>query len=234
MAQCFQGMFEGQTISLDRRECDVTSEKSIRAAFLKYDFNYVLNCAAMTDMESCQKNPKECFAINVTGAYLLNKVCLEKGKKLVHISSDYAVNPVNNYGWSKFLSEQVVNKKFLTIRTSFFSQKIFIISNLLKGKKTAVYKNLYFNPVSINRLAEEIKKNINKKGLINIFSAEKISFIKFADLFVKIFGIQNSLIKPVVFQEKNGLNRKKVSVIKSDILIDIEEDMKKFQRLRYN
>ena len=230
LAKHFQSMYPKQSISLGRAKCDITSEKSLRKAISKFDGNYVLNCAALTNIDDCEQKLLKCFNINTFGAYLLNKVCLEKGKKLIHISSNYALDPVNNYGWSKYLSEKVISRNFLIIRTSFYSKDLFIIKNILKGKKIKVYKNLYFNPISINRLAEEIQVNLGKKGVINLFSSRKISYLKFARLICETFGINKNLIHPVSYGNENKTQRPINSFVEPDVNIDIKKDLLGFKK----
>ena len=229
LAKCFGRIFEEQSLRLSKKECDITSEKSLRKAISKLDGDYVLNCAAITDIEACEQKPLECFNVNTFGVYLLNKICLEKNKKLIHISSNYAVNPVNNYGWSKYLAEKVVSKNFLVIRTSFYSNDFYIIKNISAEKKTNVYKNLTFNPISIVTLAKGIKANLDKKGILNLFSSKKISYLEFARLYCDIFGINKNLIRPARYKNKK-IKRPSNSFVKSSKTINIITDMVEFKK----
>lgn len=234
LAKCFNEIYNEKSISLSREECDVTSEESIKKAVLSCDCKYVLNCAAMTDVVECEQKPLECFSINTTAVYLLNKVCLQYDRKLIHISSDYALKPVNNYGWSKYLSENVVDKKFLVIRTNFYNKETFIVKNLLEGKETNVYTDVYFNPISINKLANEIYSNMEKTGILNLFTSRKISYFKFAHIFCEVFGLNKELISPVVYKDNGKVNRPNNSYIKTDKNLDIKVDLTDFKKFYEN
>lgn len=229
LARCFQEIFRDECISLSKKQCDITSEKSLRKVISKFDGNYVLNSAAITDIDDCEKNPMKCFKVNTFGVFLLNKVCQENNKKLIHISSNYAVKPVNNYGWSKYLSEKIVSKKFLVVRTAFYSNDFYMIKNLSRRKKTNVYKKLTFNPVSISTLAKEIMLNVGKKGILNIFSSRKISYLEFAHLYCQAFKISKDLIAPID-QKSEEFKRPLHSFIKPDIKIDITNDLIEFKK----
>jgi len=229
LAKCFGRIFEEQSLRLSKRECDITSEKSLRKAISKFSGKYVLNCAAITNIEVCEQQPLECFKVNTFGVYLLNEICQENNKKLIHLSSNYAVSPMNNYGWSKYLSEKVVSKNFLVIRTSFYSNDFYIIKNLSEGKKTNVYENLTFNPISTVTLAKEIKANLSRKGVLNLFSSKKTSYLEFARLYCDIFGINKNLIRPARYKNEK-IKRPRNSFIKSSKTINIRTDMIEFKK----
>ncbi len=233
LAQCFFKLYEKECWRLNKKECDITSLESVQKNIEKYPCRYVLNCAAITDIEKCEKDTELCFKVNVCGVFNLNKACWRLGKKLIHISSDYAINPVNNYGWSKYLSEKTIHKRFLMIRTNFYDRNNFIAKNILKGNKIEVYKDKFFNPISINGLAEKIYLNSKKAGILNIFTSNKLSYVKFANLFCEIFGLNKKLIRPVKYKNKINIKRPTNSYVPSDFRIKIREDLINFKKYLY-
>lgn len=203
LAQYFSKKYSKECILLSKNECDITNRKILEKAISISNCKYILNCAALTDINYCQDNFEECFNVNTLAVSYLTEIVNKNNKKLIHISSDYAKNPINVYGYSKFLSEMYVNSDTdLVIRTSFFSPKYFIIKSLLLGQKTSAYENMYFNPVSVVQLVEQIYNLKDSKGLINIFSDKKISKYEFAKLFAKTNEIDESLIEPTAFIQK--------------------------------
>lgn len=231
LANFFSKEYKKESILISKKECDVTDLKQLEKVFKKYNFKYVLNTAAITDIKYCETNSEGCFNVNTLAIQSLSKLCEKYNKKLIHISSDYAVHTTNIYGYSKFLSERILDqKKDLVIRTSFYSPKYFIIKSLLTGNKTPCYKNMYFNPVSINRLIGEIYKNKEKVGLINIFSEKKISKYDFGKMFANVFDIDQNLVKPENFiQKPNEVILPLNSFVKSDIKIKLDEDLGNFR-----
>lgn len=232
LARCFLKYYGKECKALSKKGCDITDLKILESVIKNSKCEYVINCAAITDIQFSEKNPEKCFEINSIAVNNVGKFCDKYNKKFIHFSSDYAVNPVNIYGYSKFISEKVLTlKKDLIIRTSFYSQDYFVIKSLLQGNKTLVYKNVFFNPVSINRLVLEIYKNKDKVGILNIFTDKKISKYNFGSKIAKILKIDKKLLKPVNFKNKLSevilpLN----SFVKSDIKISLDEDLLSFKK----
>lgn len=230
LAEGFQKLYPTYITRLSKEECNILEEQSIRETFKKHKEKYILNCAAITDLLYCEKNPKECLAVNAIGPYLLNTICQEFGKKLINISSDYASKEINIYGLSKYIGEKMVDKTMLTIRTNFYDEKTFIIKELLRQHTVETYSNIFFNPISINRLIREIITKKDKQGLFNIFSDKKISFSSFASKVCRAFNLDKNLITKVVYKNNDGtLYRPLSSYIKSDITVDIRDDLQDFK-----
>jgi len=230
LAQCFKKLFPEKSLLLTKSQCDLTKPQIVEKKIKSFPHEYILNCAAITDIELCEKDPSLCFKVNSTSLFDLDRICLKYSKKLINISSDYAVKPTNIYGWSKYFSEKFVSPRNLVIRTSFYCKESFLINPLLRGKETNVYKNRFFNPISINRLAIEIFKHRNLQGIKNFVSLKKMSFYSFSENFCKIFSLNKNLLKPVIYKNtKDKAFRPLSSYIKSDIRVDIKRDIMDFK-----
>jgi dTDP-4-dehydrorhamnose reductase len=231
LAKNFQGNYSAECVVLNKIECDITNAKALEGVIKKTKCKYILNCAAITDIEYCETNPKKCFDVNSIAVYQLSRLCHKYNRKLIHFSSDYAINPVNVYGHSKFVSEKSVDPlNTLTIRTSFYSPDYYIIKSLLANKKTQVYKNMYFNPVSVTRLVKEIYKNKDRRGLLNIFTDRKISKYDFAKKVIEIFNLDKKLIRPETYtKDQRHAQRPLDSFVKSDVKISLDEDLSVFK-----
>lgn len=232
LAIYFQKSYGAECEVLNRKKCDITDKKALEKIIRKSDCKYVLNCAAITDIEYCEINPKKCFEVNSIAIGNLNTLCQKYNKKLIHFSSDYAVNPINVYGYSKFISEQIIDQNnTLIIRTSFYSPNFYIIKSLLANKNTPVYKNMYFNPVSVTRLVSEIYKGKDRSGILNIFTDIKISKYDFAKKVTKTFNLDKKLISPVNFINNSKKAQMPLnSFVKSDIKISLDEDLLFFKK----
>lgn len=225
LARHFIDKFTEIAIPISHSECDITDEISVKKIIEKYNFKYVLNCAAMTDIDQCEKKPDIAFAINYQGPRNLKTICQKYSKKLILISSNYAVKPINTYGKSKQIMETLADDSCLVFRTDFYDNENFIVKNVLQNKKFMAYTNSFFNPVSVNRLVKEIYNNKDEKGLVNIFSSSCISYYDFAILFAKINKIKLSHIEKglssISIRPLNGC-------VKSDINIDIIKDLENY------
>ncbi|MFA5360559.1 MAG: SDR family NAD(P)-dependent oxidoreductase [Candidatus Paceibacterota bacterium] len=86
---------------------DVKDYQSVCKAVRNIDI--ILHCAAMKRIEVCEVNPIEAVKTNVLGTENVVMAAKEKGiKKLISISSDKGVEPVNVYGMTKAIQEKIV------------------------------------------------------------------------------------------------------------------------------
>lgn len=85
---------------------DVRNPASIASALRGVD--YVFHAAALKQVPSCEFYPVESVLTNVLGAHNVITACIQEGvKKVVCLSTDKAVYPINAMGISKALMEKV-------------------------------------------------------------------------------------------------------------------------------
>ena len=80
----------------------------------------VVHAAAYTGVEAAETNRMECLDLNVRGTQRM--LDMYRSTPFVYISTEYAHNPVNFYGLTKSLAEQLVTyhpAPYLIIRTLF-------------------------------------------------------------------------------------------------------------------
>ena len=76
---------------------DVRDEARLRRAFK--DVDYVVHAAALKQVPACEYNPMEAVKTNIDGAMGIISAALDSDvRKVVALSTDKAVNPVNLYG----------------------------------------------------------------------------------------------------------------------------------------
>ena len=96
---------------------DVRDKQRLKIAFT--DMDYVVHAAALKQVPAAEYNPLECIKTNVNGAEnVINAVLETKVSKVLALSTDKAVNPVNLYGASKLASDKPVSYTHLTLPTS--------------------------------------------------------------------------------------------------------------------
>ena len=94
---------------------DVRDKERLYRAFTGVD--YVIHAAAMKQVPACEYNPFEAIKTNIHGAQNVIDAALDcKVEKVVALSTDKAVNPINLYGGTKLVSD-----------------KLFIAANAYKG-----------------------------------------------------------------------------------------------------
>lgn len=85
---------------------DVRDEGRLRMAMKNVD--YVIHAAALKQVPACEYNPNEAIKTNISGAMNVINASLETGiKKVVALSTDKAVNPINLYGGTKLVSDKL-------------------------------------------------------------------------------------------------------------------------------
>lgn len=161
-------------VSRKKNNFDITLD-TFRWPLLE-EYDVIVNCIANTDTYSNKR--KEHWDVNYVGLSKLTDWCLEKNKKLVHISTDYVYSgsvknateedvPVhckNWYGYTKLLSDAYVQlklKNYLLVRCSF--------------KPTPFpYEKALINQIGnfdfVDDIAEKIIQLIDKKskGVFNV------------------------------------------------------------------
>ncbi|MCI6737522.1 MAG: polysaccharide biosynthesis protein [Intestinibacter sp.] len=89
---------------------DVRDASSIKDAM--YGVDYVFHAAALKQVPSCEFFPMEAVKTNVIGTDNVLTACIDSGvKKVICLSTDKAVYPVNAMGTSKAMMEKVLVAK---------------------------------------------------------------------------------------------------------------------------
>lgn len=85
---------------------DVRDKDRLYRAFK--DVDYVIHAAAMKQVPTCEYNPFEAIKTNIHGAQNIVDAAIDMGvKRVVALSTDKAVNPINLYGGTKLVSDRL-------------------------------------------------------------------------------------------------------------------------------
>lgn len=175
-----------------RHDIDFLDKASVENFFKKYDFNYIVNCIAYTDVEKAEEEYDLAYKVNTVGPSYLAQICQSLGgnKKLIHISTDYVFggeykeggyretdspNPINAYGRTKYLGEMniinVMEDNYYIIRTSWLfgnNRKNFvrtIIKLAMQGEELKIVNDQIGSPTYTMDLANVILKFIENEDL---------------------------------------------------------------------
>ena len=70
--------------------------------------DYVIHAAALKQVPACEYNPFEAVKTNIHGAQNIINAAIDKGVvKIIALSTDKAVNPINLYGATKLASDKL-------------------------------------------------------------------------------------------------------------------------------
>jgi dTDP-4-dehydrorhamnose reductase len=103
-------------------ECDITDQVAVSRVLSDFSPQVVINCAAMADVDGCEREPQRAFAVNARGAGNVARAAESVGARVIHISTDYVfdgakrtpyteddpVNPLSVYAHSKLEGERMV------------------------------------------------------------------------------------------------------------------------------
>ena len=109
---------------------DVRDKGRLRWAFK--EVNYIIHAAALKHVPAAEYNPFEAVQTNIIGAQNVIEVAVQSNvQKVLALSTDKAVNPINLYGATKLCLE-----------------KLFVAANLYAGKGTKLSVVRYGNVVA--------------------------------------------------------------------------------------
>ena len=112
---------------------DVRDKDRLYRAFDGID--YVVHAAALKQVPACEYNPMEAVKTNINGAMNIIDAALDCGvKRVVALSTDKAVNPINLYGGTKLVSD-----------------KLFIAANAYAGQKDVNFSVVRYGNVAGSR-----------------------------------------------------------------------------------
>ncbi len=208
---------------------NLENEHALEKELIRIKPDILINAAGMTNVEECESKPQEADKINAIVPGVLARLSKKLNIYFVHISTDHlfdgtksfqreedCISPINEYGKSKAKGEQEVlknNNEALIVRTNFFgwgtsyrqSFSDFIIFSLRKKQQITLFEDVYYTPILIQTLIDQIQLLIKDKikGIINIVSDERVSKYDFGVLVAELFGLDKSLI------EKGGIKNNK-------------------------
>lgn len=214
-------------------ECGITtifenSELGLSKIISTYKPDYLLNCAAIANVEKCANNPTEARESNVGLPSMLATICRNNNIKFIHISTDAVFGqegkffqecqipvPISTYASTKYEAEKLVmklNPNALIVRTRPLGESArrttlldFFIDNLLAGIAIEGYTNVYFTPIFIVDLIASIEKlaNDDSTGIWHVTGSERVSKFEVGIFVAEAFDINRNLILPAKF--KNNL-----------------------------
>lgn len=112
---------------------DVRDVERLRRAL--HGVDYVIHAAALKQVPACEYNPNEAIKTNIHGAMNVIEAALDSDvKKVVALSTDKAVNPVNLYGGTKLVSD-----------------KLFVAANAYVGEKDINFSIVRYGNVAGSR-----------------------------------------------------------------------------------
>ncbi len=214
-----------QRIDLSGAECvqiDLTEPGAAEGLIRAVRPDYVVHCAAWTDVDGCEENPAQAQRLNADVAGWLAEACARSGTRLIHISTDAVFDgeqgnyseddrplPVNVYGATKLRGEQAVlaaHPSATVVRTNLFgwnaqpklSLAEWFLDRLRRGEPCTGFTDVSVSPLAAHDLSACLLAllPIPFAGVLHVAGSEAVSKYEFGCLVAERFGLQADLIRP--------------------------------------
>ena len=162
----------------DFEKLDITHSKRVNELFELQHFDYCINAAAYTAVDTSESDKLATYEVNVVGTTNLAKACEKHGVRLIHISTDFVFdgkkctpytesdipNPTGVYGTSKWQGEKnalLYNPHTIILRTAWLYSsfgKNFVKTMLSLSQKNPL--NVVYDQIGTPTYAKDLADTI--------------------------------------------------------------------------
>ena len=228
-----EAMREHEVIGIDRGKLKSAPFQVLKADILKIDEinsilelthpDWLINCAALANLENCEENPTQARILNTDLPGELATFCAKRNIPFVHLSTDSVFDgakegiyteedepsPPGVYSQTKLNGERAVGQVYpraIIARVNFYGWSLgakrslaeFFVNNLSEGKNVNGFTDVIFCPMWVNHLAQTLIAMLENDlhGLYHVVGAQPMSKYQFGVEIARIFGLRESLISP--------------------------------------
>jgi len=204
------------------RQTDLLAPKALERLLDETQPDWVIHCAALTDLESCEADPDLAYRLNAELPGRLATLVARGGARLIHISTDAVFdgvrgnyteddvpNPLSIYARTKLAGESAVMaaaSEAGVVRVNLFGWSLsgkrslgeFFVYNLQAGLGVKGFTDVCFCPLLVNDMAPILEQMMGKglSGLYHLVSCECMSKYDFGVAIARQFGLDEQLITP--------------------------------------
>ena len=206
----------------------------------------VINCAALANIEYCERDPGLAFRLNTEMPIELANGCSNVGAQFVHVSTDAVfsgemesynigdtTNPINVYGTTKARAEESIMETLpsgLIIRTNIIgwsptgsrSLLEFFVHSLLKESTCNGFFDSFFRPIAAQNFWPITRDwlGTHKTGIMHAFGSELISKYEFGCRVARSLHADPNLVVPTSMEKNFETNArgKSLNLLPSDVL----------------
>ena len=192
---------------------DITDIDAVMSLVLNEKPDVIINCAALTNVDGCEKMWDLAYKINAIGPRNLAIAATAVGAKLVHVSTDYVFagtertprtefdtpDPISAYGKTKLEGEQFVcqfAEKFFILRTAWlYGDGKNFVKTMVRVAKThdevSVVCDQFGSPTSAVELAKMIHflEGTDNYGIFHATCEGETNWADFTEAFYAKLGI---------------------------------------------
>jgi dTDP-4-dehydrorhamnose reductase len=189
-------------VGFSHSQIDLADFDEIEQFITPIEFDLLINCAAMTNVDMCEEQPEEAFRVNAGAPDILAEICEKKNARLVHFSTDYVfdgtkeepyleedeAHPVSVYGESKLEGEAAVlgmSDRHIVIRVSwvFGPHRASFIDNVIQrareNESVAAVADKFSAPTYSRDIAEMLPRFFDPSeagGILHFANAGRCSW----------------------------------------------------------
>lgn len=209
-------------VNFKTRQADLTEKGMIDRLLEDIKPDVILHCAAMANVDDCEKHPADAENINAHFPGKLARTAMKHHVKLVHISTDAVFdgqkgnyletdepNPLSVYARTKRDGEINVldaNPDALVARVNFYGWSIsgtrslaeFFVNNLAAGRTVKGFTDVLFCPMMVLDLATTLVEAVEHdlKGIFHCVGPQGMSKYDFGVAIARQFGFDENLVIP--------------------------------------
>ena len=209
------------------RAQDLTNLDSIAGMLDEIKSDAVINCAAQTNLDAVEVDPRPAWLLNAEMPGVLASECAARNIQLAQISTDAVFDgvhgsyteesipyPINTYGHTKLAGEKAVltaNPAAIVARVVFYgwspsgkrSLSEWFLSNLMAGQSIQGFKDIFFCPLLANQLSQLLLEMMEQSlsGLYHLVSRDFTSKYQFGVALAAQFKLDSGLITPASYGE---------------------------------
>jgi dTDP-4-dehydrorhamnose reductase len=202
--------------------CNLLDQREIAGAISTLRPEWIVHCAAATNVDWCEANPRQTHRLNVEASRHLAASAKAVGARFVYISTDSVFDgargsygesdrpaPVNAYARSKLSGESAVKEQLpgsLIVRTNIYGWNLqpktslaeWILTLLEKSTAVPAFQDVVFSPILVNDLADALLEMMRMKleGTFHVGGSEPCSKREFALQLAEVFQLNHSLVHP--------------------------------------
>ncbi|MGC9323389.1 MAG: dTDP-4-dehydrorhamnose reductase [Desulfomonilia bacterium] len=198
---------------------DITEPDTIRKVLSAERPDWLINCAAYTNVDACEEHEDQAFLLNAQGPEHLAQACSRFGVSLLHISTDYVFDgtkedpyteqdlphPINAYGRSKLAGEYAVRtttKEYIIIRPQWLfgihghNFVATIIEIARNNEKIRVVNDQRGSPSYAKDLAKAIRLlvELNARGTYHLCNRGRATWFDLAKKAVELADLDTEVI----------------------------------------
>ena len=215
---------EYELINTDVGELDITNIDKVMTFVREVKPYAIINCAAYTAVDACEKEEDLAFRINAIGPRNLSIAATETGAKMMHVSTDYVFDgngtrpyretdptgPQGAYGRTKLAGEDFVREfsdRHFIVRTAWLygDGKNFVKTMLCLSEtndKVRVVMDQVGSPTSADELAKAIAYLLPTEnyGLFHGTCEGDCSWAQFTEEIFRLAG-KNTIVEAITSEE---------------------------------